>query len=186
MVKAEKKHIFHRFIRRPLIRFGRDNSGASALEFSILVIPFIMIMFATLETSLSFTSQQLMQNSVDKVARQVRTGQVKLATTDQAAFRALICEDLSLLVGNNCPEMEFDLKSYGSYSLVPTTIPFTPSKQLDTAGFTYNPGGSSTINHLRVFYRWPVITDFMKSKLSGLDDGKILLYASATWKNEPY
>ncbi len=170
----------------PLRRFRRATEGATAIEFSILAIPFIMIVFAVLETSVSFTAQQMMSNTADKLARQIRTGQIDATTTTQVEFRQLICGEMSILVASNCPDLEFDLKSYASFSAVPTTIPMATSTSLDTTGFTYAPGGSGAINQLRIFYRWPVITDVMKKHLAGLDDGKTLLYASSTWQNEPF
>ncbi|MEM5502848.1 TadE/TadG family type IV pilus assembly protein [Ahrensia kielensis] len=173
-------------LRTALSRFKHNKDGATAIEFGILAIPFILIVFAVLETSLSFTAQQVMANSVDQAARKVRTGQIDPKTTDEDQFRAMICHDLELLVSSGCPELEFDLKSYKKFSDVPTTIPMETPKKLDTSGFTYEPGGAGTINHLRVFYRWPVITDIMKSHLSGLEDGKTLLYSSSTWQNEPF
>ena len=39
---------------------------------------------------------------------------------------------------------------------------------------------------LRVFYRWPVITDFMSKAMSNLKGGKTLHFATVTWQNEPF
>ncbi len=41
-------------------------------------------------------------------------------------------------------------------------------------------------NMLRVFYKWPVITDFMSKLVSNLKDGKTLHFATVTWQNEPF
>lgn len=173
--------------KRSLIsRFKRNKEGATAIEFAMLILPFSMITFAILETAVSFTAQEIISNSVDKLSRQVRTGQITAGDLTQAEFRDLICQDLEVLVSDGCPELEFDLKSYARFKDVPTSIPMVTKTELDTTGFTYALGGSSTINHLRVFYRWPIITDIMKGSLSTLDDSKTLLYASATWQNEPF
>jgi hypothetical protein len=43
---------------------------------------------------------------------------------------------------------------------------------------------------LRAFMRWPVISDVMKARLENIDKGsgagKILLFATMTWRNEPF
>ena len=39
---------------------------------------------------------------------------------------------------------------------------------------------------LRVFYKWPVITDFMSKLVSNIQGGKTLHIATATWQNEPF
>jgi Flp pilus assembly protein TadG len=90
------------------------------------------------------------------------------------------------MVGTGCPQLEFDLDNYTSFAAVPKTIPRTPDGDIDTTGFTYNPGGNGTINSLRIFYRWPVMTDLMRSSLSNLPDDRTLLYATVTWQNEPF
>ena len=39
---------------------------------------------------------------------------------------------------------------------------------------------------LRVFYPWPVMTDFMSKWMSDIKGGKTLHFASVTWQNEPF
>jgi len=56
----------------------------------------------------------------------------------------------------------------------------------DTTGFDVDPGPSMSKNMLRVFYRWPVMTDFMRKSMSNLKDGKTLHFATVTWQNEPF
>lgn len=39
---------------------------------------------------------------------------------------------------------------------------------------------------LRVFYKWPVITDFLAKSMANLNGGRTLHFASVTWQNEPF
>ncbi len=41
-------------------------------------------------------------------------------------------------------------------------------------------------NMLRVFYRWPVMTDIMRKSMSSLKDNKTLHFSMAVWQNEPF
>ncbi len=69
-----------------LRRLLRSSEGATAIEFAILAIPFMMIVFATFETFIAFTGEQLVSNAVDTMARRVRTGQITFGlgrTTDK-------------------------------------------------------------------------------------------------------
>ena len=170
--------------RSLLSQFKRDRRGAVAIEFGILVVPFMALIFAIFESCLSFTAQQVMSNATDTVARQVRTGELK--NLNETSVKALICDRLEILVETDCPELEVDLKQYANFQSVPKTIPFTGNGDVNTSGFGVNPGGASTINQLRVFYRWPVITDFMRAQASSLPDSKTLLYSSTTWRNESF
>ena len=65
-------------------------------------------------------------------------------------------------------------------------VKLTSDKDIDTSDFAVTPGDALSINMLRVFYRWPVMTDLMRSSMSNLKDGKTLLFSTITWRNEPY
>jgi Flp pilus assembly protein TadG len=167
-------------------RFKKDDSGSVAIEFSMLALPFAMLVFAIIEVCVSFTEQQVMANVTDDVSRLMRTGQMRTADATPAAVRTKICDALQFMAPAGCPGLEVDLKEYATYGAVPTTIPYTVTGDINTSGFTVALGGATTINHLRVFYRWPVMTDLLSSYMSSLPDKKMLLYSSATWTVEPY
>ncbi len=173
--------------QRSLIRrFGADRRGSVAIEFVMLILPFTLLVFAVIETCISFAAQQMMANATDDLSRSLRTGKIKPADATPASIRDTICNEIEVLVSTGCPGLELDLREYANFASVPTTIPYTPSGDVNTSGFLITPGGSETINSLRVFYRWPIMTDFMRSRLSTLPDGKTLLYSTMTWRNEPY
>jgi hypothetical protein len=52
--------------------------------------------------------------------------------------------------------------------------------------FKVDLGASMTKNMLRVFYKWPVMIDFMAKSMANLNDGNTLHFASITWQNEPF
>ena len=166
--------------------FRRDSRGATAIEFAMLVLPFAMLSFAILETTVTFTAQQLLSNASDKISRQIRTGQITLTNTTAAQFRAMVCSEISIIVGTNCPELVYDLKHYNTFAEVPKSIPIGADGDIDSTGFTYDPGDDGTINSLRLFYRWPVMIDFMRSSMSNLPNNKTLLFSTVTWQNEPF
>lgn len=168
-------------------RFSGNRSGSTAIEFVALAIPFSLLVFAILEGCVSFAAQQVLANATDDVARQLRTGQIKAADIDKPKLRKLVCDRLSLVVTENCPGLEVDLKSFNSFAdAAAVRIKFTTDKDLDTSGFAASPGKSMSRNMLRVFYRWPVMTDFMRKSMSNMKDSKTLLFATMTWQNEPF
>ena len=167
-------------------RFSRERKGSVAIEFSILAMPFIALIFAILESCVSFATQQLIANSADRVSRDVRTGRLKVADLSGTKLHKLICDNILLMAPANCPDLIVDLNNYSTFALVPKKVPLKADGDINQTGFTVNPGGPSTINHLRVYYRWPVMTDFMRSRMSNMPGGKTLLMSSATWRNEPF
>lgn len=177
--------------RRPLLgrailkRFAKDRRGSTAVEFTLLAIPFLALVFAIIESSVSFAAHQVTANAVEDLARDLRTNEMKQASATPANVRNYICDKINILVPNGCPDLYIDLQTYDTFADVPLTIPMV-SGDLDPSGFTIAPGGASTINQLRVFYKWKYYTDFIGSRLAPLPNGKTLLFATSTWENEPY
>lgn len=171
-----------------LSRFLRDRRGSTAVEFTMLAIPFSLLVFAILESCISFAGQQVMSNITDNVARQLRTGQIKAGDLDETKLKQMICDRLEIMVSNNCTqELIVDLREYPTFAdAAAVRIKLTADHDIDTTGFKVEPGPSMSKNMIRVFYKWPVITDFMSSMMSNLKDGKILHFATVTWQNEPF
>ncbi len=174
--------------RRRWGRFVRNADGAVAIEFAALIIPFCLLVFAILESCISFAAQQILSNATDDVARQFRTGQIRQADLDADSdlVKDKICVKLEMLVAAGCPDIEIDLKSYATFKEAADKRIAFKDNDIDTEGFDIVPGPSGSKNQLRVFYRWPVMTDFMRKSMSNLRGGKTLLYATVTWQNEPF
>lgn len=170
-----------------LRRYMRDRKGVAAIEFAMLAFPFFLLLFAILESCIAFAAQQLVANATDDIARQVRTGQLKQSDLVDGKLQTIICDRISLLMSAGCPGLEVDLGSYASFDeAAKVKIKWKSNGDIDTSGFRIDPGGPLSPVMLRVFYRWPVITDIMRKRMSNLPDGKALLFAANTWRNEPF
>lgn len=182
-----------------LARFARDRRGSTAIEFAALAIPFALLVFAILESCLSFAGQEVLTNATDDIARQLRTGQLKANAVTVDSLKQKICYELEILMANECTSrLKVDLRKYDSYieaaghsyKIANGEIVLMKGTAVDTKQFVAEPGGEETINMLRVFYKWPVITDFLAKSMAGLNfDGKrdaTLHFATNTWFNEPY
>lgn len=172
-------------------RFMADRSGATAIEFTMLAIPFCLLVFAILESCISFAAQQVVSNATDEVARQFRTGQLRPnpgnPTLLASKVRIMICDQLEIMVAKGCPGLAVDLRQFSTFAdATKIKAKLTADGDLDTTGFGIDPGTSKSKNILRVFYKWPVITDFMRASMSNLKGGKILHSGTAIWQNEPF
>jgi Flp pilus assembly protein TadG len=175
----------------PRRRFLRDKKGSAAIEFAVLAIPFFLMVFAIIESCLSFTAQQVLQNATDEYARQVRTGQLQISDITLAKSKTFICDRINLIVQEDCPGLYIDLKEYDSFedaAKVHTKFKIDEdgTRDLDDTGFDAIVGGPVSINMIRVYYKWPVMTDFMRASLSNIAGGKTLHFATSTWRNEPF
>lgn len=170
--------------RSVLGRFRRDKEASVAIEFGMLILPFSLVIFAVLESCASFAAQQVMANATDEAARQIRTGQEQ--GVDSERLKKLICDDLSIIVSDGCPGLMYDLRQYTSFPEAADDVVRMNDGDVNSGGFRVDPGGPDTINMLRVFYRWPIMTDFIRYQAKPLAGYTTLLYASAIWKNEPF
>ncbi len=75
-----------------LARLARDKRGTTAIEFAALVLPFCMLVFAIIESCVSFAAQEVLANATDDLARQFRTGEIQ-ASPDLTPekVRTMIC-----------------------------------------------------------------------------------------------
>jgi Flp pilus assembly protein TadG len=171
----------------PLIaRFRANRRGTVAIEFAMIALPFFLLIFAIIEVALSFTAQEVMANVTDDLARQLRTGELRAANVTGNQLRDRICARL-FLPEAGCPNLVVDLQTYATFAAVPVTIPLTAGGDVNAAGFKNAPGGASTINQLRVFVRWPILTNLMRDRIDSIQGtGRTLLFSTSTWKNEPF
>ncbi|WP_250157125.1 TadE/TadG family type IV pilus assembly protein [Tianweitania aestuarii] len=169
-----------------LARFWRDRRGSTAIEFVALAIPFCLLVFAILESCLSFAGQQILTNATDDIARKLRTGQIRSLT--ETELKNDICNRINILVPGNCSaNLSVDLREFTSFAeAAKLRVKIGNDGDIDTSGFKVEVGRSGTKNMLRTFYRWPVITDLLRQSMSNLKGNKTLHFATATWQNEPF
>lgn len=171
-------------------RFCRDRNGSTVIEFGMLALPFALLLFAILETCISFAAGQLMANATDDLARQLRTGRISPKDLTSAKVHDFICGQLEMMVPRDCPELVIDLRSEPTFdALSKFEMPLTGTgreRVIDKGKTDFKTAASMEKSMLRVLYPWPIMTNLMQKNLSTLKDDKILLFATATWQNEPF
>jgi len=195
-----------RRMRRLLARLRRSRDGTAAIEFGLLAFPFFLLIFATIEAFIAFAGEQLLENAVDTMSRQIRTGQITDADPSRSSyltekqFRTKFCAEISLMIkcadeeDPNDQKLYLDVREFASFADIPNYIPKISGDKfadLDTTGFAYNPGGPQTINIVRAYYRWEVTTDLVRPFITNIrKDGEMprdyLMVATAAFRNENY
>jgi Flp pilus assembly protein TadG len=135
----------------------------------------------------------VLANATDDVARLFRTGQIKKAdNVTEAKLKQMICERIDVIVAENCPGLIVDLRNFNtfqqaadaSFAIVSGKVVLRNNGQPDQ--FKVDLGASMSKNMLRVFYEWPVMTDFLAKYMANLEGNKTLHFATITWQNEPF
>jgi len=162
--------------------FRSNENGATAVEFSLVAFPFFFLLTAIIEASLFFFAGQMLESAVDRVGRQVRTGQLD-DTTSQSQMKAAVCIEASLLF--NCSGLLVDVKSAATFGDLGEP-PAPTSGALDPDDFDYDAPGSAQIMRITATYEWPVFSNYVAAHLADLNSGNALLTAISVFKTEPY
>ncbi len=163
-------------------RFGSNENGATAVEFGLIAFPFFFLLTAIVEASLFFFAGQMLESAVDRVGRQVRTGQLDPSTT-KTQMKAAVCTEASVLF--DCSVLLVDVKAAATFAGLGSP-PEPDSGALDPSDFGYDAPGSEQIMRITVTYEWPVFSNYVASRLANLNSGNALLTAMSVFKTEPY
>src|SRR5690349_18973630 len=72
-------------------RFIRKKDGSAAVEFGMVAAPFLLLVFAIMETAIVFFAGQALETAVADSARLIMTGQAQSQGFDQSAFKNQVC-----------------------------------------------------------------------------------------------
>ncbi|WP_052027044.1 TadE family protein [Rhodovulum sp. PH10] len=166
---------------RLLRRFVRRRDGATAVEFAMVLFPFVMILFMTMETAMVFFAQQMLETGVADAARLVQTGQTK--SIDESAFRTRACSNLLRIVFS-CDKLYVDVQNYGSsFSGIDTSVKVDAEGKPETQ---YQTSKENEVVVVRLMYQWPIVTALVQPYLANPNSTSRLLVATAAFRNEPF
>lgn len=185
-LRREKASGATRGLRRLIIRFGRRNDGAAAVEFAIVVVPFFALLFAIIELALVFWASQVLETAVYDTSRLVMTGQAQKQNFDLARFRQELCSRVLGLFTCNEELMKIDVRTSGAFASANLGKPEFKDGKIDSSGFQYQTGGPGDIVVVRVMYEWPLILRTFGLDLADTPSGRRLLMSAVAFRNEPY
>ena len=176
----------HRATRRTravLARFGRNHSGAAALEFALIAAPFFFLLFAMIEVGAVFFMGSIMENAVLEASRDIRTGRAQTSGMTETAFRTAVCDRISML--GDCANVEIDVRVFEDFDGVDQSSPIEEG-EMDADGFGFDPGDAGDIVLVRAFYRWKLLTPGLTAALANMDNNEYLVSAATVFRNEPF
>ncbi|MBA5776237.1 pilus assembly protein [Stappia sp. F7233] len=169
---------------RLLSRFRADRRGVTMIEFAFVGGPFLLLLFSILEVGISFFVNQVIDNAMLTTARLIRTGQAQLQGFDAAKFKTEILKNAAGFPLSN-ERLYVDVEKLNNFAA------FTPKPLIDENGnvkddFGYDDGEAGDIIIVRVLYRWPMVTNWLRLNYADLASGDRLLTSVAIFRNEPF
>lgn len=167
-------------------RYSRRTDGATAVEFSLIAVPLVMLLFGLIEICMVFTKQGALEFATLQAARQIRTGQIQQgAGSPEDAFRQALCDAASFLIP--CDAIAYEVQAMNDFSEANERPPpeFDEEGNLETQSFDV--GGSSGVVLIRTIHRHPIMTPMMKPLLAtGGSEDSFLATSTVVLRTEPY
>lgn len=170
-------------VRRLATRMARDRKGATAVEFSLVALPFLALLGAIMETALVFFAGMMMEHALGESAREIRTGQIQVAGGSPEAFRTAVCGRTAGMI--DCNRLRIDVRTLDSFGGV-TELPVGDDGMVDVGSVGFLPGTPGDIVLVRAFYDWPLVVPNLGLGLANLEGNRRLLTATIAFRNEPF
>jgi Flp pilus assembly protein TadG len=176
---------------RLLRSFIKGRSAATAVEFGLIILPFLAMMLEILQNAyFVFVSGSLDQATI-AAARKIMVGAVQNQGLTAAQFRTqILCPMLP--VSMSCNDIVVNIQNYSEASgynaflnKAQTAIVIPP---LDNTKTSFCPGGTGEYVYVQVFYAMPlIIAGWLPVTTNTFNGSKVrLVSAAAAFKNEPY
>jgi Flp pilus assembly protein TadG len=171
-----------------LKRFRRNEKGATAVEFALISVPFLMLLMSTFEMALMLWTSQQMEEAVFQGSRTMLTGESRTKypnpVTAAADFRDTLCNTMTLILDCKA-RLKVDVQTFASFAAATSNSPVSGGV-LNTAGFGFQPVTPSTIVVVRAVLSYPLTMSTWSSSFANLSNGDRALMANIAFRTEPF
>jgi len=172
--------------RSLLARFRRASEGSAAVEFAMLAMPFLGLIFGIIELGMIYLIDTTLENATVDAARQIRTCQLQQTSGATAAtFKTLVCNELTWLGTACASNVQVDVRTFSTFTGTNTASNPVTNGQFQTSSLQFQMGSAGDIVLVRAYYPWTLITPFLDGSVQDLSNGSKLITAATTFRNEP-
>ena len=158
--------------------FARDQAGATAIEFALVLPLLIGVLIGTLEVGLVGLVSNNLDNSVQSAARMIRVGDTG-APTSASAFKAKVCSGMFESQADCLAKLDISVRKFANFAGAQAAASDPAAGQFDQAG-------AGDIVLVKATYRWPFFMPFFSIGYQQAGATTVLLDARTTFKNEPF
>jgi Flp pilus assembly protein TadG len=180
-------------------RWARDASGATAVEFALVVGPFLLLLTGIMAVGLQFFTIHSLEHGVTAAARKLKTGEAQKAGQTFADFRQLVCTEAGSLIPCD-DKLVVHVKSGATFAdLDPPVSCLTNGKLTPSGGNTGGPvssysGGASATVVVTACYDWELGSSLWQTiwnivasnQAAPKQAGKTIVSSTIAFRSEPY
>lgn len=177
-------------------RFIRSTHGSTAIEFAIVLGPFLLFVFGVFAIGLHYLATNSLERAVFTASRAVRTGIAQKSNMTADEFKQMVCTEAAPHI--DCTKLQVHVQNADSWDEI-DPINCVNNGQLASSGSGSDTigdkaGGASKIVMVTACYDWDAaksIPYFMKDKDgnnrgTALASGGMLMQAAVVFRTEPY
>jgi Flp pilus assembly protein TadG len=161
----------------------RNDDGVAAVEFALLVFPFLLFLFCILDMALMFFVDSALDSALHMAAREVRVGTAHSGSWDLAKFKSTVCNNMALSFGCE-DELLVTTTTMSDFSSMNFTSAF--SGGVLSVSESFSPGSSGDYVMIQAFLPWSSLLAKLGADVNTLADGSYVLSAAAVFRNEPF
>ena len=177
-----------KMMRKFVNRWVKKEEGATAVEFSLIALPFILMIVGLIEMSLMFTATNLLESATGTASRLIKTGQLQQSGgNQQQMFEDALCDSANVFL--DCDNIQYEV------AVIPEDDGFSGAQMFADPAFDddgnleavgFDTGGSNDVMLVRVIYRYPIITPLIQPILANGPNNTRLLMSTTVFQTEPY
>ncbi len=169
-----------RMFRRP----KRAREGSAAVEFAMIGLPFIFMLFAIAEIAFVFVLDSALENAVIETGRLVRTGQADAASMTEANFTERVCERMTIFATGCVTKVKVDVREIPQFT-APTLPDPLEGGEFSNESLAYDNGDPGSLMLVRAWYPHTLFTPFLAQGLAR-SGSEAWLMATTAFRNEPW
>ncbi len=197
-VPRRSSHILRTALTRSR-RFSRNDEGTTAIEFAVVIGPFLAFTFGIITIGLHYLATNSLERAVYDASRKIRTGEAQQSKMTSEQFKTLVCNLAAPHI--DCSKLKVHMSSYDSWkNVTPPTCVNSATHELSPGNSSKNTidkdvGGASKKVLVTACYDWTIAKHlpFLLHDDNGnarftspLSSGGMLMQASAIFQTEPY
>ncbi len=173
----------------------KDETGATAVEFGIVAMPFMLLLLGIMWVSLFYFANFTLENAVWQAARAIRTGQVQQsqgafsgAVTNndrKQAFKQALCAKAPTFFDCSSKAVVI-VQSNANFGSITEPNCTSNGNLIDQGAAAFDTGGASSVVLVTVCYPWDLASKLPFFTFGNLNDGSFLMQASVAFRTEPY
>jgi Flp pilus assembly protein TadG len=162
-------------------RFIKNRKGSTAIEFAILALPFMVLIFAIIEIAIMFLVDSGLDAALHNTVRQMRVGNA--SGWNLTTFKSKVCAQLSLSFSCST-NLKVRAIVVSNMSSVNRAVPIVNGQLSVSESFTVGASGDYIL--VQAYLTWDPVLRLYTFAGGHLNDGRYVLGAAQLFKNEPY